>query len=235
MARQDHQRRLVEEPGWTPRTLPPLLLRAALAAAAVLLGLAAPPELMGVAAGVALLAALGVLLPLAGAGLAGLAFLRADLALAVGLAGAATALALLGPGPWSAGTRLRLRRGRDVLAPARRYAPFALRLALAAPLLGGGLVLMRGPLLAQALGVAWVLGGFAVALGFLAPWAGLYAALALPLAVPLGASPAWAGLALAGFALMFMDDERLALDGRLTRRGGLFPTVRSEVVLGERR
>lgn len=133
------------------------------------------------------------------------------------LAGLGVALALMLAG----------RRG----ATAGRYGAFALRVALSLALLGGGMVLLRAPLpLAQALGAAWVAGGAALALGFLTPWAALYASLAFPLIVPAGFYVP-AGLALAALGLALTDDDLLSVDKLLRGRGGLFPTFRREVVL----
>ena len=161
--------------------------------------------------------ALGLLVGLGGALAAG--FVEAFEA--AGLAGAALALALLA-----------LRRRRHA---AGAYAVFALRLALALPLLTGGMALLRGPVLAQALGVAWLAGGLLLALGLLTPWVALYAALAMPLALRFGGSAAWVGLAVAALALALADDDRLSLDGLLAPRGGLFPTLRVEVLLEPKR
>jgi hypothetical protein len=166
-------------------------------------------------------------LPLALSGLgalAGLALLLLGIpepsALA-GIAGLAVAHALFHAGE----------RGRA----GGRYATFALRIAVAMPLLLGFPLLSAPNPLVAALGFAWALGAVGVALGLFAPWAGLYAALAFPLALPVGGVPAYLALSLGALALAVTTDDTLSVDGWLrARRGGLFPTLRTEVVLEER-
>ncbi|HEV8359676.1 MAG TPA: hypothetical protein VGR28_04385 [Candidatus Thermoplasmatota archaeon] len=121
-----------------------------------------------------------------------------------------------------------------LLSPRERYGPFALRVALAVALLAGGHLLTGAPLLlVAALGVAWMAVGVALALGFLTPWSALVAAIAFLLLLPYGYL-APAGFAVAALGLALLDDDTLALDARLARRGGLFPSVRHEVVLERR-
>jgi hypothetical protein len=112
-----------------------------------------------------------------------------------------------------------------------RHAVFALRMAIALLLLAEGhLLAAQGPLLVQAVGVVWMAVGIAVAAGFLAAWAAVVAALVLPLALRAGLV-APAAFALAALALALSDDDTLALDAWLARRGGLFPVVKQEVVV----
>lgn len=116
-----------------------------------------------------------------------------------------------------------------------RYATFTLRIALAIALLGGATLLWDAGLMAQAVAVVWAAGGLALALGFLTPWAALYAALFLPVALRFGGGFAWLGLASAALGLALSDDDTLAADAWLARRGGVFPVVRREVVVEPRR
>lgn len=112
------------------------------------------------------------------------------------------------------------------------YRAYTYRMPLAFILLTAGLLfLLRGTVLVQALGVAWLAVGLAIAIGFLTPWAAVVAAFAFPLAAPATGQWFWLGLGLCVLALAFVEDDRVSLDRRLRRRGGLFPTMRREVVL----
>jgi len=113
-----------------------------------------------------------------------------------------------------------------------QYSAFSLRLPLAFVLMPVGLSFVLGGTFPVALlGVAWMAVGAVVALGLLTPWAALAAAFVFPLAVPATGSTLWFAMAFGGLALAFIDDDRVSLDERLKRRGGLFPRVRREVVL----
>jgi uncharacterized membrane protein YphA (DoxX/SURF4 family) len=95
----------------------------------------------------------------------------------------------------------------------------------------GELFVLRGDPLVAALGVAWMLGGLALALGFLTPWTALYCALVIPLAIPATGSWFWLAPAVGVLPVALVQDDRITLDRLLARRGGLFPAFRREVVL----
>jgi hypothetical protein len=152
----------------------------------------------------------------------------------LGLAAMCTALFMSGAGPWSLDARLAARAPR-LARPMPAYVGFVLRVGLALALVTQGLLLLLfAPLLYQALGLAWLAWGAALALGVFTGWAALTAAPLLLLGAPF--DPALAPLAMGAVALALLAQpgERIAFDPRLERRGGLFPTLRREVVLEER-